>query len=68
MKANRSRFGLAFGIERIGLFPLRYPIAAAIVMILFCVVAAFGITLIKVDDSLSQLFRTDTPEFDNTKR
>jgi predicted RND superfamily exporter protein len=60
---DQSRFGLAFGFERIGLIPLRYPAASALVAILCCVVAAFGLTHIKVDDSLSQLFRNDTPEF-----
>jgi predicted RND superfamily exporter protein len=58
-----DRFQLAFGIERIGLLPLRHPVAAAIVMILLCVGAAFGVTKLKIDDSLSQLFRTETPEF-----
>lgn len=63
MAAERDRFGLAFGIERVGLFPVRYPLVAAIVVMLLCVAAAFGVMRLKVDDSLSQLFRTDTPEF-----
>jgi predicted RND superfamily exporter protein len=58
-----DRFELAFGIERIGLLPVRHPVAAAIVMLLLCVGAAFGVTKLKIDDSLSQLFRTETPEF-----
>jgi predicted RND superfamily exporter protein len=62
-RGSPDRFQLAFGIERIGLLPLRHPVAAAIVMILLCVGAAFGVTKLKIDDSLSQLFRTETPEF-----
>ena len=54
---------LAYGIERIGLIPLRAPVLSAIVLTMLCVFAAFGLARIKVDDSLSQLFRSDTPEF-----
>ena len=51
---------IALGIERIGLISLRYPIAVAIVAILLSVTAAIGITRLKIDDSLSQLFRSDS--------
>jgi len=54
---------LAYGIERIGLIPLRAPILSAIVLALLCIGATFGIERLKVDDSLSQLFRSETPEF-----
>ena len=54
---------LALGIERIGLFPLRWPTIATILAIMLSVLAVIGIGRIKVDDSLSQLFRSDTPEF-----
>ena len=36
---------------------------SAIILIALCVLAAFGVERLKVDDSLSQLFRSDTPEF-----
>jgi len=58
-----DRFRLALGIERIGLISLRYPVAATIVLVLLYVAAAFGVQRIKVDDSLSQLFRSETAEF-----
>jgi uncharacterized protein len=58
-----DRFQLALGIERIGLISLRYPVAATIVLVLLYVAAAFGVQRIKVDDSLSQLFRSETAEF-----
>ncbi len=54
---------LAYGIERIGLLPLRFPVLATLILIALAVGAAFGFARIKVDDSLSQLFRSDTPEF-----
>jgi uncharacterized protein len=59
----RKLHSLAYGIERIGLIPLRAPIVSAIILIALCVFAAFGVERLKVDDSLSQLFRSDTPEF-----
>jgi len=54
---------IALGIERIGLVSLRFPVLSAIVLIALCIGAAFGVERVKVDDSLSQLFRSDTPEF-----
>ncbi|HLN10148.1 MAG TPA: MMPL family transporter [Xanthobacteraceae bacterium] len=54
---------IALGIERIGLVSLRFPALAAIALVALCIGAAFGIVRLRVDDSLSQLFRSDTPEF-----
>jgi uncharacterized protein len=54
---------LAFGIERIGLLSLAFPLLATLLMIAFSIAAAFGIARLKVDDSLSQLFRSDSAEF-----
>jgi predicted RND superfamily exporter protein len=54
---------LAYGIERIGLIALRAPLVGAIIFALLIVGAVFGLDRLKVDDSLSQLFRSDTPEF-----
>ncbi len=59
----RKPHNIALGIERIGLVSLRFPAIAAIVLIALCVGAALGLGRLKVDDSLSQLFRSDTPEF-----
>jgi predicted RND superfamily exporter protein len=56
-------YNLAFGIERIGLVSLRYPLIASIIVLLLGIAAVFGVERIRVDDSLSQLFRSDTPEF-----
>jgi uncharacterized protein len=60
---GRAPHRLALGFEEIGLVPLRFPLFAAIVVLALSVVAAFGVARIKVDDSLSQLFRSETPEF-----
>ena len=54
---------LALGIERIGLIALRYPVALAIAFVVLLGLAAVGFERLKVDDSLSQLFRSDTPEY-----
>ena len=54
---------IAFHLERIGLIPLRFPYVAMAILIALAVAAAFGVERLKVDDSLSQLFRTNTPEF-----
>jgi uncharacterized protein len=54
---------LALGLERIGLVSLRWPKIVAAILVLLCVLAVFGLNRIKVDDSLSQLFRSDTAEF-----
>jgi predicted RND superfamily exporter protein len=54
---------IAFGLERIGLFAMRAPIVSCLVLLAMCVAAFFGLQRIKIDDSLSQLFRSDTPEY-----
>jgi hypothetical protein len=60
---NEKSANLALGIEKIGFWSLRAPIVAVLVAIAVLVAAGFGIARIKVDDSLSQLFRSNTPEF-----
>ncbi|WP_426412815.1 efflux RND transporter permease subunit [Bradyrhizobium ganzhouense] len=54
---------IAFGLERIGLIAVRAPIVSCIILLALIVGAVFGIYRIKIDDSLSQLFRSNTPEF-----
>ena len=51
------------GLERIGLISLRFPLIIGLAALVLLIVAAFGLARVKVDDSLSQLFRSDTPEF-----
>jgi predicted RND superfamily exporter protein len=59
----RKLHDIALGIERIGLISLRVPILSAIVLAVLTIAAVFGVERIKVDDSLSQLFRSDTAEY-----
>lgn len=58
-----KRHDLALGVERLGLVSLRFPWLIAVVALALAIAAGFGVTRLKVDDSLSQLFRSDTPEF-----
>jgi len=57
------KFKLALGIERFGLISLRFPVALLILFTVLAITAGFGVGRLKVDDSLSQLFRSNTPEF-----
>lgn len=59
----RRSFALAFGFDRLGLVALRAPWVSAIIILLLSALAVVGVRNLKVDDSLSELFRTDTPEF-----
>jgi predicted RND superfamily exporter protein len=54
---------LALGIERMGFIPLSHRLISVIVFVVLCIGAAVGFTRLKVDDSLSQLFRSDTAEY-----
>jgi len=60
---ERKLPALAFHVERIGLVSLRAPLLLGVILIALAIAAAFGAIRIKVDDSLSQLFRSNTPEF-----
>jgi uncharacterized protein len=53
----------SFGLERLGLLGLRVPWLAALVIAVLTVLAALGLARLRVDDSLSELFRTNTEEF-----
>jgi predicted RND superfamily exporter protein len=60
---QRPRASIAFGLERIGLIPMQAPILSCIVLVALIVGAIFGIERIKIDDSLSQLFRSNSREY-----
>jgi uncharacterized protein len=53
----------AFGLERLGLVGLRAPLVTVLLILTVSALAAWGLMLLRVDDSLSELFRTDTEEF-----
>src|SRR3712207_6876581 len=54
---------LALGIERLGLVSLAFPVVVTLLAIALSIAAAFGVMRIRVDDSLNQLFRSDSAEF-----
>ena len=60
---SKAPYRLVLGFERVGLIALKTPTLSAIIAVVLCVVAAFGVGKLKVDDSLSSLFRSDTPQF-----
>jgi predicted RND superfamily exporter protein len=59
----RRPFLFSFGLDRLGLVALRAPYVAAAVIVALTALAALGFSQLRVDDSLSELFRTDTAEF-----
>ena len=62
-KVDEGTRSIAFGLERIGLIAMQAPILTCIILAALIVGAVFGIHRIQIDDSLSQLFRSDTKEF-----
>jgi predicted RND superfamily exporter protein len=54
---------ISFGLERLGFVGLTAPWLWGILALLITAVALLGYTRLKVDDSLSELFRTNTEEF-----
>src|SRR3954447_22032041 len=60
---QRPTASIAFGLERIGLIAVKAPVVSCIVLVALFIGAVFGIHRIKIDDSLSQLFRSDTKEY-----
>ncbi len=54
---------IAFGLERIGLIAVKAPIVSCLILLALVIGAIFGIQRIKIDDSLSQLFRSDSKEY-----
>src|SRR4030088_2124626 len=59
----RPTASIAFGLERIGLIAVQAPILSCIILLALIVGAIFGIERIKIDDSLSQLFRSNSKEY-----
>ncbi|MEL7048707.1 MAG: MMPL family transporter, partial [Pseudomonadota bacterium] len=59
----RRSFLFSFGLDRLGLVALRAPVLSAILIVALSIAAGFGVARLQVDDSLSELFRTDTEEF-----
>ncbi|HMH61014.1 MAG TPA: MMPL family transporter [Bradyrhizobium sp.] len=62
-KLERRPMSIAFGLERIGLVAIRAPILSCVILLAMVIGAVFGIERIKIDDSLSQLFRSNSKEY-----
>jgi predicted RND superfamily exporter protein len=60
---QRPMGSIAFGLERIGLIAVQAPIWSCIILVALVIGAIFGIERIKIDDSLSQLFRSNSREY-----
>jgi predicted RND superfamily exporter protein len=60
---RRPTDSIAFGLERIGLIAIRAPVVSCIILVVLFIAAIFGIERIKIDDSLSQLFRSNSKEY-----
>jgi len=56
-------FVFSFGLEKLGLVALRAPYVMAVLVVIATVLGAMGVAKLQVDDSLSELFRTNTEEF-----
>src|SRR5438445_8103069 len=59
----RPGTSIAFGLERIGLIAIKAPVLSVIILFALMVGAIFGIERIKIDDSLSQLFRSNSKDY-----
>ncbi len=60
---QRPTASIAFGLERMGLIAVKAPILSCIILVGLIIGAIFGIERIKIDNSLSQLFRSNSKEY-----
>src|SRR5688572_7756736 len=61
--APEGAISFSLGSERLGLLALRFKWATLIAVLLISALTALGVERMQVDDSLSELFRSDTPDF-----
>src|SRR6201992_3549912 len=54
---------IAFGLERIGLIAVKAPVVSCIILVALLIAAVFGVQRIKIYDSLSQLFRSNSKDY-----
>ncbi|MCB1513815.1 MAG: MMPL family transporter [Hyphomicrobiaceae bacterium] len=59
----RRAYRFSFGLDRLGLIALKAPMLSALLIAIITALAVVGFLHLKVDDSLSELFRTNTAEF-----
>ena len=61
--APEGAVSFSLGSERIGLVPLHFRWQSLLAVLAISILAAFGVSRITVDDSLTELFRADTADF-----
>jgi predicted RND superfamily exporter protein len=61
--ADAPRRSFAFGLERVGFLGIKAPYLTFLLIIALSVLGGMGLMRLRVDDSLSELFRTNTEEF-----
>lgn len=62
-RSTHDGFRLGFGLEQVGHIALKFPVICALLMALITVGTAYGYGRLKVDDSLTELFRNNSEEF-----
>ncbi len=62
-EASGERLNIAFGVERLAFLGLKAPLIAVFALLALVALAVAGVSRIQVDDSLSELFRSETPDF-----
>src|SRR3978361_1861286 len=60
---KRPTDSIPFGLEGIGLIAVQKPIWSCVILVGLIIAALFGIDRIKIDDSLSQLFRSNSKDY-----
>jgi predicted RND superfamily exporter protein len=58
-----GRRSVAFGAERLAFIPFKAPAITVLIALALALLAVVGIQRIKIDDSLSQLFRSNDPAY-----
>ena len=60
---QHRNFVFSLGLERLGLVALKAPTLVAVFAVIATILGLMGVLKLQVDDSLSELFRTNTEEF-----
>ena len=60
---QHRNFVFSFGLERLGLVALKAPAVVTVLIVIATILGLIGLSKLQVDDSLSELFRTNTEEF-----
>ena len=60
---QHRNFVFSLGLERLGLVALKAPTLVAVFAVIATILGLIGVLKLQVDDSLSELFRTNTEEF-----